>query len=106
MSDWVLVALNAELDTGIAMENKIVKIPEWMIKTLKNDSKLGAREILDVFGYTHGNIGNIGRMMEQGLLPKCDDNRNSAFTRSKSVRTWAFGRVKEFVKEHNEKLKI
>ena len=107
MSDWVLVALNAELGTGIAMNDKILTIPEWMLKSLKDDSKLRKADVFEIMGYKSLNSLNSSQMrglIEKGEFPPMFKKGNCGFGKNPNILLWNFGDVKKWVKEHNEKL--
>ena len=104
----MVIGLNAELDTGIAMVNQIVTIPEWMLKTLKDGNQLRKAEVFSVLGYKSLNSLNTPQMMaliEKGEFPPIS-KRRCGFGACKNILLWNFGDVKKWVKEHNEKLKI
>ena len=46
------------------MINKIVNVPEWMLKQLKDDSKLRKAEVFNILGYKKANSLVTSRMRE------------------------------------------
>ena len=50
------------------MINKIVNVPEWMLKSLKDDSKLRKAEVFEIMGYKSLNSLNSSQM--RGLIEK------------------------------------
>jgi hypothetical protein len=90
------------------MVNQIVTIPEWMLKTLKDDSKLRKEEVFNILGYKTLRSLNTTQMrvlIEKGEFPPIFRKGHCGF-RNQDVLVWNFGDVKKWVKEHNEKLKI
>ena len=90
------------------MINKIVNVPEWMLKQLKDDSKLRKADVFNILGYKNANSLNTPQMMaliEKGEFPPISKLR-CGFGMNRNILLWNFGDVKKWVKEHNEKLKI
>ena len=98
---------DAELGRGIAMDDKILTIPEWMLKSLKDDSKLRKAEVFEIMGYKSLNSLNSSQMrglIEKGEFPPMFKKGNCGFGINPHLLMWNFGDVKKWVKEHNEKL--
>ena len=100
----MLVALNAELGRGMAMNDKILTIPEWMLKQLKDDSKLRKAEVFEIMGYKSLNSSQMRGLIEKGEFPPMFKKGNCGFGINPHLLMWSFGDVKKFVKEHNKKL--
>ena len=89
------------------MINKIVNVPEWMLKQLKDDSKLRKAEVFEIMGYKSLNSLNSSQMrglIEKGEVPPMFKKGNCGFGKNPNILLWNFGDVKKWVKEHNEKL--
>jgi hypothetical protein len=98
---------DAELGRGITMNDKILTIPEWMLKSLKDDSKLRKAEVFEIMGYKSLNSLNSSQMrglIEKGEFPPIFRKGNCGFGLNPHLLMWSFGDVKKFVKEHNKKL--
>ena len=88
------------------MNDKILTIPEWMLKSLKDDSKLRKAEVFSILGYKSSSSLNHPQMMgliEKGEFPPIS-KRRCGFGMNRNILLWSFGDVKKFVKEHNKKL--
>jgi len=89
------------------MINKIVNVPEWMLKQLKDDSKLRKAEVFNILGYKKANSLDTSRMRElidKGEFPPMFKKGNCGFGKNRNILLWNFGDLKKWVKEHNEKL--
>ena len=88
------------------MNDKILTIPEWMLKSLKDDSKLRKAEVFEIMGYKSLNSLNHPQMMgliEKGEFPPIS-KRRCGFGMNRNILLWNFGDLKKWVKEHNKKL--
>ena len=88
------------------MNDKILTIPEWMFKSLKDDSKLRKAEVFSILGYKSSSSLNHPQMMgliEKGEFPPISKLR-CGFGMNRNILLWNFGDLKKWVKEHNKKL--
>ena len=103
MNGCVVFALKRELDGEIKMIDKPCVIPDWMLKTLKDNSMLRAKEMLEIAGYKESSLNALQRTIKRGGIPEPTKKPECKFGKT-SAMLWKFGDVKKWVKEHNEKL--
>lgn len=90
------------------MKRRLITIPDWMIKTLKDDSKLRRIEVVKILGYKSINSINtqqIRILIEKGEFPPTYSRGNCGFGLSPYTLLWEFGEFKKWVNQHNQKLK-
>ena len=90
------------------MKMGLITIPDWMIKTLKDDSKLRRSEVLKILGYKGANSINnqqIRMLIEKREFPPIFSKGNCGFGLTPCTLLWEFGEFKKWVNQHNQKLK-
>ncbi len=89
------------------MNNKVLTIPDWMLKSLKDDSKLRKAEVFALLGYRKStSIDNhkMRLLIDKGEFPPMYSKGNCGFGLNPNILLWNFGDVKKWIKKHNEKL--
>ena len=90
------------------MKKRLITIPDWMIKTLKDDSKLRRIEVVKILGYksiSSINTHQIRILIEKGEFPPTYSRGNCGFSLRKNTKIKEKKKKKKWVNQHNQKLK-